>query len=507
MAIVKSVKLTDGSNVDFSEIKDWYNNNLAPDVVDLHDQKVYENIYHKGKWAGGFQCTQSGAQRFFKRAKPKSIVDIATLTSIYRPGPLAAKVDQLYVDARNGKEYDWGDKRINEVLKKTNGLIIFQEQVMQLAHEVAGFPLEECDKLLKAIMKRTIGGGEDAKKKAQAMRDSFVSGCVKNGYSVQIAENLYDRILWFAGYGFNAAHAVSYAIDSYFCAWLMTFHETEWVCAYLQSMSKNPDDRSKAFSEIRAVGYKIVNVDINYAERQWTALPGKQLMPSFSSYKGIGETAIDEILQLRPFSSIEDLFWNEDGSWRLSKFNKRALEALILVQGLDSLKCVGENCIFANYKQMHDVIIGHWDELKKSTKKDPFKGRDTMRALALETAHIAPWTREEKMNNVVKIVGSADVSLLIPDRVMEKLIERNVPSIDDVDEDESDVAWFCVQNVTKKTSKNKKQYLLIDAIGPVGKVNKIYVWSVQDVKKMSIMMAPLEKSAFGYSTNRLVHLA
>ena len=506
MAVVKSVRQVEQS-VDFSEIKDWYNHNLAPDVVNLNDAKVYDNVYHQGKWAGIFQCTQQGAQRFFKRAKPASIVDIATLTSIYRPGPLAAKVDQLYVDARNGKEYDWGDRRINEVLKKTNGLIIFQEQVMQLAHEVAGFPLEECDKLRKAIMKRTIGGGEDAKKKAQAMRDSFVSGCVKNGYAQQIAENLYDRVLWFAGYGFNAAHAVSYAIDSYFCAWLMTYHEVEWACAYLQSMSKNPDDRSKAFSEIRAVGYKIVNVDINYAERQWTALPGKQLMPSFNSYKGIGDTAIDEILSLRPFSSIEDMLWNEDGSWRLSKFNKRALESLILVQGLDSLKCVGDRALFSNYKQMHHVIIEHWDDLKKSTKKDPFKGRDAMHSLAISTAHIAPWTREEKMNNVIKIVGSADVSLLVPDKVMEKLIERNVPSIDEIDDDEGDVAWFCVQNVTKKTSKNKKQYLLIDAIGPVGKAHKIYVWALPEIRKMSIMMAPLEKSAFGYSTNRLVHLA
>jgi TPP-dependent 2-oxoacid decarboxylase len=120
---------------------------------------------------------------------------------------------------------------------------------------------------------------------------------------------------------------------------------------------------------------------------------------------------------------------------------------------------------------------------------------------------MSPWTREEKMNNVIQIVGSSDVSLLVPDKVMEKLIEKSVPSIDDIDEEESDVAWFCVQNVTKKVSKNKKPYLLIDAIGPVGKAHKIYVWSMPDVKKMSIMMAPLEKSAFGYSTNRLVHLA
>jgi DNA polymerase III alpha subunit len=114
-------------------------------------------------------------------------------------------------------------------------------------------------------MKRTIGGGDEARKKAKAMRDGFVEGAIRNGYDAQVAENLYDKILWFAGYGFNKAHAVSYAIDSYYCAWLMTYHEEEWLSAYLESMSSNPDDRAKAFAEVRGLGYKISNVDVNYA--------------------------------------------------------------------------------------------------------------------------------------------------------------------------------------------------------------------------------------------------
>lgn len=203
MAIVQSIKPVTRAPVTFREIKQWYEDNLAPGAVNLDDQHVYENVYHAGKWAGVFQVTQKGAQRFFKRAKPRSIVDIATLTSIYRPGPLAAKVDDLYVDASGGKPFDWGDKRVNEILKETNGCLIFQEQVMQLAHEVGGFPYDECDKLRKAIMKRTIGGGEEAKKKATALRQSFVDGAVKNGYSESVANGIYDKIAFYAGYGFN----------------------------------------------------------------------------------------------------------------------------------------------------------------------------------------------------------------------------------------------------------------------------------------------------------------
>jgi DNA polymerase-3 subunit alpha len=186
----------------FDQVKAWYDKYLAPAVIDFDDPKPFE-VYEKARWAGIFQLTSQGAQRLFVKAKPKSIVDIATLTSIYRPGPLAANVDKLYLEAREGNEFDWGDRRINAILEKTKGLIIFQEQVMELAEKCAGFPKAQCDEVRRAIMKRSISGGEAAKKAAQETRDGFVKGCVNNGYTEAVANNLYDKILYFAGYGFN----------------------------------------------------------------------------------------------------------------------------------------------------------------------------------------------------------------------------------------------------------------------------------------------------------------
>lgn len=508
MAIVINIQNKSKKTPQFNDIKNWYNQNLAPDAVDFFDQRVYENVYHKGKWAGIFQCTGRGSQNFFMRGKPRSIVDIATLTSIYRPGPLAAKVDDLYVDARNGKQFDWGDQRVNKILEKTNGLLIFQEQMLQLAHEVGGFPLDECDKLRKAIMKRTIGGGEEAIKKAASMRDGFVTGAIANGYDKKTAEGIYDKMLYFSGYAFNKSHAVAYAMDSFFCAYLMTYHEDEWMCSYLKSMSSNPINRAKAFSEIRGLGYKIQNLDINYSNKEWTALPGKKLVPSFLSFKGIGETAVDEIISSRPYTDLESMLWNPDGSWRLSKFNKRALESLILVEGLESLNCVGENKLFKNYRHMHNVIIGAWNDIKKSTKRNPFQGRDAMRAIALATLDCDDWVKEEKLKNVVDVVGSADITMLIPQKILDKLIEKGVSSIDDIEEDQSDVGWYCIKDIQKKKSKNGKPYTLIDAIGPVGKSHKIFVWYGNvDIKKMSICISTLERSSFGFSTNKIVTLA
>lgn len=198
----------------FYDVKSWYDKNMSPDAIDFDDPKPYE-VYEKAKWCGVFQCTGHGAQRFFTKAKPKSIVDIAALTSIFRPGPLAAKVDKLYLDAKEGKEIDWGDHRINEILKKTKGCVIFQEQVMELAEKCAGFPKAECDEVRRAIMKRSISGGVEAIKKANELRTSFVDGCVKNGYAENVANNLYDKILYFSGYGFNACCTFDSLVNTY----------------------------------------------------------------------------------------------------------------------------------------------------------------------------------------------------------------------------------------------------------------------------------------------------
>lgn len=166
------------------------------EVADTHNFVANGIVVHN--------CTSRGAQKFFEEAKPKSIIDIAVLTSIYRPGPLAAKLNKLWIDVINGKEYDWGDRRINKILEKTKGLLIFQEGVMELAEKVAGFPKDKCDEVRRAIMKRSISGGDAAKAKVDEMKSSFVDGAIANGYTRAVAENVYEKVCFFSGYGFNA---------------------------------------------------------------------------------------------------------------------------------------------------------------------------------------------------------------------------------------------------------------------------------------------------------------
>lgn len=187
----------------FDEIRKWYNENLHPDVNNYDDPEVYRNIYHLGRWCSIFQCTSRGAQKFFMKAKPESIVDIAALTSIYRPGPLAAHVDEIYLKAKKGEKYDWGHPLFDEVLGETYNSLIFQEQVMQLVEVVGGFPKDQADNVRRAIMKRDHSKGEQAQREAKAMEDDFVKGATARGVPEETARKAYQNILYFSGYGFN----------------------------------------------------------------------------------------------------------------------------------------------------------------------------------------------------------------------------------------------------------------------------------------------------------------
>jgi DNA polymerase-3 subunit alpha len=217
---MKIVSINDVSNKEpeFSQVKDWFDKHLATEVIDFDDQKVYENVYHKAstRSPGVFQLTSRGAQKLFEKGKPRSLVEIATLTSIFRPGPLAAHVDKLYLENKaNPHVIDYRHPLIKKVLEPTSNCIIFQEQLMELCHVVAGFPKSECDKVRKNILKRQGGNPEESMKKAKAMKDAFVQGSISNGVKEETASKLWDDILFFAGYGFNLCVTFDTEINTY----------------------------------------------------------------------------------------------------------------------------------------------------------------------------------------------------------------------------------------------------------------------------------------------------
>jgi DNA polymerase-3 subunit alpha len=206
------VKPTSVSHVDrppFSEVKLWFDTYLHAEKVDLDDQRVYENVYHDGRWAAVFQFTERGAQNFARRAKPRSITDIAAITSIYRPGPLTANVDKLFVEAKEklerGEQLEFDHPIVERVLGETYGYMIFQESFMLLGKELGNLTWEDCDKLRKVLVKKSIGQDVNDKKakEGEAIRVKFVSGAVANGMAAEKANEIWDQMALFSGYGFN----------------------------------------------------------------------------------------------------------------------------------------------------------------------------------------------------------------------------------------------------------------------------------------------------------------
>lgn len=298
------------------------------------------------------------------------------------------------------------------------------------------------------------------------------------------------------------SHAVAYAIDSYMCAWLLTHHEEEWLTSYLESMSNSPEDKVKAFGEIRQMGYQIVPIDINHATKTWTVISGKKFMPSFLSVKGVGDSAIDEIIANRPYTSIESLLWNDDGSWRHSKFNKRALESLVKVGAFQSLNIVGPDKLFKSYKQMYFVLIENNDMIRKSTKKDPFLGRKNFYELIKGSQDMDEWTHSERAANYVDCLGSADITAIVDPSILAKLQDKDVKSIDDL-ESGKEIVWFAIQSIEPRKTKTGKSYLSMGVVGPKGKTHKIFCWGWDGVRKFQpygICIAEVEKNDFGLST-------
>jgi len=487
--------------VAFEDIRKWFAENMDPTILDLDDQKVYENVYHSGRWAGIFQCTNNGSQKLFQAAQPQSIIDIATLTSIYRPGPLGANVHRLYIrNKKNPEDIQYGHELIRNVLEPTYGCIIFQEQVMELANKVAGIPKAECNTVRK--MMKPSGASKDALQKAKALEKRFVSGCVENGVRTDIAKQLYDDIMKFAAYGFNKSHAVAYALDSYYCAWLMTYYEEEWLCAYLESMEANPEKRGKAFSEVKALGYEIVPIDINHAESNWTILDGKKFMPSFFSCKGIGSAAIDEIVKNRPFTTVKQMLWNEDGSWKPSKFNKRAVENLIRIRAFDSMDEVGSNKTFESYRHMHEAIVPNWNSLRKSPKRNRLEGQENLCMAIEQTLGLDEWTRQEIIENEMNLLGSVNADTFVPTRLQDLFEDEGWHPIDEYKEPW--VYWFIVLQVMPKKTKNNRFYLRAKVMGLNGKQEWLNIWSwngKDPLPNYSICVAQVSANSFGKSTS------
>ena len=241
-----------------------------------------------------------------------------------------------------------------------------------------------------------------------------------------------------------------------------------------------------------------MKVDINQASNTWTIIPGKKFMPSFTTIKSIGGAAVKDILDRRPYKNVDDLLWNEDGTWKHSKFNKRVMENLIKIGAFESMDIVGEGKHFSSYRQMHACIIENWALLKKKS------GRKLLTELVVASSDIEDWTREEKAAMYVELVGELDLDLVIPPALKQRLTDKGVTSVDAAMPDEKCIHWLVVVDATPAKTKKGKSYLRLQCVGESGEQHRMFVWGWKpdgpQIKKYYGYLAEVEKSSFGLAT-------
>jgi DNA polymerase-3 subunit alpha len=296
--------------------------------VPLDDPKVFQ-IFSSGQTHGVFQFESSGMRDTLRKARPQTLEDLIVLNALYRPGPLRGGVVDDYIARRHGRvpiKYEL--PQMETVLKETYGVIAYQEQVMRLAGDLAGFTMGQADELRSAM------GKKDAVK-MQAQRDRFLSGCSERGIPDKKAIKIFEFIEYFAGYGFPKAHSTTYALLAYQTAYLKANYPRHFVAALLTIESQNSDKVALYLAEARDLGVPILPPDINRSELQFVVQPDGVRF-GLGAVKGVGEGAILSILETRRElgGTIPSLFaLAETADLRL--VNKKVLESLVKAGAFD----------------------------------------------------------------------------------------------------------------------------------------------------------------------------
>jgi DNA polymerase-3 subunit alpha len=297
-------------------------------ALPLDDPAPYE-LLKKAQTVAVFQLESSGMQRMLKDAKPDRFEDIIALVALYRPGPM--DLIPSFVARKHGREeVEYPDPRVEPILKETYGIMVYQEQVMQMAQIVGGYSLGGADLLRRAMGKKKVE--EMAKERAK-----FREGAAKDGLSGDKADSIFDLMEKFAGYGFNKSHAAAYALVSYQTAWLKAHYPAEFMAATISSDMDNTDKVVTFLNESRAIDLKILPPDVNASAFMFEAVEPRVIRYGLGAIKGVGQGACEAIAEERkqggPYKDLADFCRRVDPT----KLNRRVLEALILSGALDAL--------------------------------------------------------------------------------------------------------------------------------------------------------------------------
>jgi DNA polymerase-3 subunit alpha len=398
---------------------------LDMETIPLNDQRTYEQVFHRALTSGVFQFESGGMRDVLRRYKPTTVEDLTALNALFRPGPIQGGMIDDFIERKWGRrkvEYELPELEV--ILKETLGVIVYQEQVMQIANVLAGYSLGEADLLRRAM-------GKKNPEEMAKQRDRFVTGAVAKGHPKDKIVYIFDLMERFAGYGFNKSHSAAYALLAYQTAYLKTHYPIEFMSALLTSEISKPENVVKYIKECREMGIAVEPPDVLFSGANFTP-HGKAIRFGLTAIKNVGRNAIDSILAARAALEAEGKsfasYWEFCERVDLRLMNKRVLESLVKAGALDSfgrrsqLMAAADKAMERAQKAQRDFaagqhgLFGIFDEGPAVSRS----GHDLPK--------VPDWDENERLQSEKEVLGFF-VSGHPLDKYAEKL--RNLPGVVD----------------------------------------------------------------------------
>ncbi|WP_349431101.1 DNA polymerase III subunit alpha [Methylomarinum sp. Ch1-1] len=347
-----------------------------------------------------FQLESRGMKELIKKLKPDCFDDIIALVALFRPGPLESGMVDDYINVKHGAKAEYAHPLLEPILQPTNGVILYQEQVMQIARDMAGYTLGGADMLRRAM----------GKKKPEEMakqREIFTEGAIKNNIEESIATYIFDLMEKFAGYGFNKSHSAAYALVAYQTAWLKAHYPAAFMAAVMSSDMDNTDKVVVLIEECRQMKLTVCPPDINVSDYRFTVNEQQQIVYGIGAIKGVGESAIEDLLAERkasgPYAGLYELCKRVE----LRKVNRRVLEALIRAGAFDSIDAnraahLAELTTALRVAEQHGKMsqTGQNDLFGLSVQVESEDGE-----AEAYTSRVDPWTEKERLEAEKQTLG------------------------------------------------------------------------------------------------------
>ena len=367
------------------------------EAIPPDDEETFKKVFHAALTSGVFQFESSGMRDVLRRYKPDRIEELTALNALYRPGPMAM-IDDFVERKWRRRKVEYMLPELEGILKETWGVIVYQEQVMQIANVLASYTLGEADLLRRAM-------GKKSKEGMAVQRDRFMSGVAALGHPKSAANEIFDQMEKFSGYGFNKSHSAAYALVAYQTAYLKTHYPVEFMAALLTSETSKPENVVKYIAECKEMGISVEPPDVQVSGAQFTP-HGEAIRFGLAAVKNVGGNAIESILKAREevggrFSSLWEFCEKVD----LRVMNKRVLESLIKAGALDSLgrraqlMAAVDKAMERAQKAQRDAaqgqtgLFGLFDETPKAGRG----GEDLPR--------VADWEEGERLANEKEVLG------------------------------------------------------------------------------------------------------